>query len=252
MFLYHYTNVHNIEQIVEQGMIFGSELDDPNYGYGTGPINGVLETNKPNYLPDFINRDQCIFFYPVCNYGNGQDTEIKIDSTKLDQEKLYVADLNCAQQIWEDTVHASHSGEVSNIPLLKSANDYWNSLIPLHEYLKNTQVISSPEVLYFGKIPFHQLEISTTLHPLVQKMVGCIGKTYKIKRLDVLSLQVYTNETQYLRMHVDTHRNELILSSKTGTIDENFLQFLEETILYTKKIIEKSGHRITVTYENVR
>lgn len=252
MFLYHYSNVDTIESILEKGMIFGSEIKDSNYGYGTGPINGVLERHKPTHLPDFIHRDRCIFFYPTCHYGSRQETEIKVDPASLNQEKLYVADLTYAQQIWEDTVHASHSGQCSTVPLAKSAENYWNSLVPLATYLQNPQSIASPEVLYFGKIPFNVLEISTTLHPLGQTLVHFIGKSYEVTRSDVLTMKVYVTKTQYVTLHVSLRFDALIVASKTGHIDKSFLKLLEQTITYHQKRIEKNGHHMRVTYQNVR
>lgn len=249
MLLYHYTNSDDMDSFVQKGLIFGSEVDDTGYGYGTGPINGVLNPTKPDELPAFINRDACVFFYPACKYHHLGRGEIKVDTESLEKDRLFVADLKKAQQIWEDTVHASHSGEVSDIPLSESAKGYWDSLVPFAVYQENPQLIKDPEVLYFGAIPFPNLEISTELHPIVQRVFCVLGRQYRTMRKNLLSGCVYLNERQYVTVKLSPFTGKLIVSSKTGAIEKEFITFLEEAMQFKAKKIEKNGQEMWIKYQ---
>lgn len=246
MYLYHYT--YNAEEILQEGMRFGSELEDISYGYGTGPINGVLKTYKPTHLPDFIQRDQCVFFYPEAKYHTFGKEEIKVKTENLEQEKLYVADLRHAQQIWNDTIDASFREEEPEVPLDVSAKNYWASLIPLSVYQENPSIIKEPEVMYFGRISSEVIEFSTTLHPLSQQLFGLWDDAHHIKRTGLFHGDVYLTEKQYFSLEVHSNSPQFDVTSASGNISKEVLAMIEKKIPFKEKQITKDGTKMKVQY----
>lgn len=251
MYIYHYTSIHHIEPIVEKGMLFGSEIDDIGYGYGTGPINGVLEEYRPNDLPDFVQRDKCIFFYPNCMYRDFGETEIRVNIDKLDKARVYVAESNHAQQIWNDTVDASYSGERSNIPLEVSAKKYWESLVPIGDFIKNPTQFKRAEVLHFGHIPFSALEVGTTLHPLAQRIFRQMSEFYAVERWGSTYGYIYLNEKQFFSLEAHAFTNQVSLRSKSGAIEKQAIAHFEDHFAYQEKKVSKDGNEMTIVYEGV-
>lgn len=252
MLLYHYTNILDVDSFVEKGLIFGSELDNSDYEYNTGPINGVLEKYKPTNMPSFIDRNQCIFFYPKSKFDVFWKDEIKVNSKNLLKEKLYVANLEYAQQIWEDTVHYSFSDEHSGIPLQDTAKKYWESLLSFDDYLSNPQKIKSPEVLYFEKIPFDHIEIFTSLDGLSQEVFRTLKMKYKVERTNNNYGKVYLKGNSFLHIDLYPSMGELIFQSNTGYLDEKFFSYFESQFNFNEKEIDKSEGSIKFIYKEVK
>lgn len=235
-----------MDSIIEKGLLFGSELDCLGYGYGTGPINGVLEKYRPHHLPDFINRDKCLFFYPTCLYRDFGNREIKIEVDKLDRKKMYVADLDAAQSIYNN-LHED-SEEVDET----FSKQYWNTLQPFDEYMSNPHKFKYAEVLYFGKIPFEKLEITTTLHPLAQILFKNMSAKYRVKRWGSVYGEIYITDKQRFTLDFNPFSSYVSLSSKSGSIHQEAVEHFENLFSFQNKRIVKDGKSMTIGYEQVK
>ena len=155
MRIVHYTDRVKSEFIKREGLIYSKK----SYGYkhDTGAINQILNKYKPVDLPNFIDRDKCIFFYPeACDslFSMLSEVTITVDARDLDKSRLFVASFEIAQRIWIDVVEAPYTGEYSGVPIEISAKEYWDSLTQFSIFEEQLNYVDKAiEILYFNEIP---------------------------------------------------------------------------------------------------
>ncbi len=161
MRLVHYTDRVKSQFIKREGLTYSKK--SYGYKYDTGAINRILNKYKPEDLPNFIDRDKCIFFYPeTCDRLFSKFSEVKIivDTRYLDHSRLFVASFQIAQRIWVDVVEAPYTGEHSGIPIEISAKEYWDSLTQFNIFEEQLNYMDKAvEILYFNEIPSKYIDI---------------------------------------------------------------------------------------------
>jgi|GEM_PF-4053672 hypothetical protein len=153
--LYHCAPREDIPNIKRKGLI--GKAKNPE----TLDINNILTKYKPQAIPDWITRSNCIFFYPTLKdwYVSGILAEIflgiKIDIKEFELDLLYVADEIMSHRIWYlNKTRTSDDIQVPETLFKNIAGQYWDSLIPFKDYLKCPLIpIDQIEFLYFGDIP---------------------------------------------------------------------------------------------------
>lgn len=238
---YHYTREDCVESIAEKGLKRYSEIDQD----GTGPINAVLSDYRPKDLPDFLDREACMFLHPVCKYRDAWSIEVQVCETNLQKDRLYVADAEYAQRIWHDTVHISYSLEEPDYPLEESARLYWESVVP---YEGDPSIYSRPELLYFGDIPPTDIQIATTLPRAVQELCGKLPDRFRFKRHSSVEGKIWSSSTQYCQFYCYPDDGEFMLTSKSGVIDRVLVEEIRATGLYRREEREHKGTNLFHTF----
>lgn len=141
MFIFHYTNVKPIK-ILKEGLLCSYKSED------TELINEIL--NQTEDHPNWLDRSYCIFFQFHKETEVGEYI-VTVDTNVLDSKELYVADLSIAQKIF----NAAYYGKEELFPIL--ANQYWDSVMPLEDYLKSNFRFSQEEILYLLDISPQQI-----------------------------------------------------------------------------------------------
>jgi hypothetical protein len=111
-------------------------------------INEIL--NEVEEHPNWIDRNYCLFFQFHRETKVGEYI-ITVDTHALDSKELYVADLTIAQNIFNAIYYGKEE------LFLTLANQYWDSVMPLEDYLRKGIYFKNPEILYLCNINPHQI-----------------------------------------------------------------------------------------------
>lgn len=165
--IFHYTNFFLKGRIVDEGLKYGAR----SIQYSTLPINKILNTYKPDNIPEFIDRNKCIFFYPCPPKEYKSEFGVRVNTNGLDISKLFAFDFIPAHRIWCDTVDAQYTGEYSGIPLETSAKEYWNSIMPYSTFEKTMKDGKDIEILYFDYVPPQIIHFINDQDKIVDKLI---------------------------------------------------------------------------------
>lgn len=114
----------------------------------TESINEIL--NEAEEHSNWIDRNYCLFFQFQKETEVGEYV-VTVDTDALDSKELYVADLSIAQDIF----NAIYYGREELFTTL--ANEYWDSVMLLKDYLKGNICFKKPEILYLSNISPSQI-----------------------------------------------------------------------------------------------
>lgn len=137
MFLYHKTDVPP-DLIKKEGLRGWHKSED------TEIINKVL--NKLDSHPNWLDRNGCVFFHFDKEPAFGEYI-VTVDSSVIDESRLFVADEGYAQEIF----NAIYYGKEETFYDL--ARKYWDSLKKFKDYLCLKTDYQQPEVLCLCDIP---------------------------------------------------------------------------------------------------
>lgn len=238
LYLYHYTHWRDLPSIEKHGLTYRFRDEDWS---DTLSINVSLEKNRPQHLPSFINRDECVFFYPnnrwKCGVG---DVFYRVHIKHLDKSRLFVASLDAAQEIYEHNSSDYY------------ASVYWNSLQPFSEQwvesISNNDM-RRYEVLYFGEIPFSLMEVGCSIFPETRKIISQLLKNFHVE----------TWSDRYRRVMVDDvyyniyfgHDESIQVTTDNGSFDCPVFSFLESYFQYEQKEISYNGE-LRIRYQDIQ
>lgn len=141
LFIYHYTDI-NLSKILKEGLLCAYKSED------TEVINDIL--NRVEKHPNWLDRNYCIFFQFHTKTEVGEYI-VTVDVNALNQKELYVADLTVAQNIFNAVYYGKED------KFLTLANQYWDSVMPLEEYLRKNIHYEETEILYLCDVSPKQI-----------------------------------------------------------------------------------------------
>lgn len=145
LYLFHYTYPENIEKIREEGLKVGKKL------FEIEMFGDEIEKYKPSHFPQHVNFHKAIFFNPE-KRKDSQESFIIVDSEKLNQDKIYIADKNIVGQLWHEIINVYYGANTSGVPVETLASKFWNKLVTIKEYEKIEKKYKKIEILYFDEI----------------------------------------------------------------------------------------------------
>ena len=243
MKLYHLAGNRCVNDIFKSGLTYKKK--DVGYEHDTGAINNVLKKYRPEYLPEFVDRDKCIFFHVEEQDFDGGIC-FEVDTKVLDLDKLYIADYELAHRIWIDVVDAPYSGEYSGIPLYKTSKDYWKTMIPYKEYIESPEKskYTQVEALYFGEIKSKYLNVFEKQHEIFKEILELLEHDYNLEIRGNCSA-VINNEIGIIEITYSRKCNRILVGF-SARIKKN-----EATRKIVDDILEKIKSRFNIenTYE---
>ncbi|MFD0675971.1 MULTISPECIES: hypothetical protein [unclassified Paenibacillus] len=248
--LYHYTSYSNRETIMKEGLRVPSQQTKKSFS-SSDEINSVLAEYRPNDIPSFIKRDDCIFLHPKpADYRitSADDIIVSVDQVNLNLNGLYVCDYNYADRIWGDVVDGPYSGIYSGIPLKESAEAYWRSLIPYLQY-QSEYFSGRPEVLYFDSIPPEMLLIENDqLRPELKVWMDEFADLYG---MEVVSANCFNAKIGEYHTNIHYYPDTQKLHIITTPESKLFLPFIKRVTNSISFKSMKSGGNGFYAYSNV-
>ncbi|MFF2532475.1 hypothetical protein ACFVS2_26770 [Brevibacillus sp. NPDC058079] len=145
---YHTTHVKNHQDIIQNGLLFEqkSELQP-----ATELLCELLSLEKPSWIPYWLNRMECVFLSTEPQICEIDQVQFEVNLYKLEENRLFVADFELIDDLFQGIIKAIQNKDVSDIPT-NNISAYWDSIRPYVAFLLEE---NSPDVelLYFGNIP---------------------------------------------------------------------------------------------------
>lgn len=183
MKLFHNTDIENMDNIKERGLLAGKSKKE-----GTRIMGICLDDFRPKHIPEYVNLLNCIYLTPgnssyigggfVTNLFESENElfnnmrQIMILSKDLDNKKLYVASQPTSMKLI-NLLEKNFFGENKRERLTKMLNsdyykklcsEYWESFRPFYLYLakyggkERVQKSEEVEVLYFDDISPNKIQ----------------------------------------------------------------------------------------------
>jgi len=251
MKIVHYTSKALKNSIARDGLVF--QKRDLGQVSDTLLINNVLNSRKPNHLPEAINRDKCIFFsFPGESlYEDDSSICIAVETKDLDLNSLYVADHSIAHKIW---IHVSENQEIDNEFLNECALAYWNSLVPFDTYINSQYDYQDPEILYFKEVSPDIIDFSEEKNPVINRLMERIQETFdSVEREDSKTFTINFEGNKY-SVGYFPRENKIVLTGYGVPVELKLVSIIEEAITYkTKEEVKVFGGRYNqLIYSNIK
>lgn len=118
-----------MDSIKKEGLKLGKKL------FEVEMLMEEIEKYKPKTLPDFVKLQNAIYFSPS-KHEKDNNNYVIVDSKKLNQDKLYIADAIIVDKLWHEVVNVYYNASSLYGSVEDLSKKYWERFIHILDYEK--------------------------------------------------------------------------------------------------------------------